>query len=579
MKAFDLQLFKKILAYSKPYQSRLFWLIVWSLLLSIFAVMRPYFLKETIDNALMQKSESALMWFIILMGSFLLLEVFSQYFFVYWANWLGQDIIKDMRIQLFNKINKFRTAFFDSSSVGQLVTRSVSDIEAISRIFSQGLFMIVSDLLKMIAILIVMFYMNYKLTWIVLLFMPVILYATRIFQIKMKTAFTEVRKYIGLLNSFVQERLSGMALVQQFAREEQEYNNFREINNQHRKSWVKTVWYNSIFFPIADAISNFTLGTIVLIGGLLILKGDPTSSTGDLFAYAMFIGMFYNPLRQIADKFNELQMGMIAAGRVFDIMESDSPIQNNGKISKDIIGEISFKDVWFAYKEDHYIIKDFNLDIKKGEKIAIVGATGAGKTTIINLINRFYEINKGDLLIDGILIKDYELKNLRQQIGIVLQDIFLFSDSIYENITLGQNIALDKIIEEAKKIGVHDFISKLPNQYHFNVKERGGLLSMGQRQLLSFLRVSVNAPKILILDEATSSIDVQTEELIKNAIEVITQERTSIIIAHRLSTIQNADRILVMEAGKIIEQGSHIELLNKKDSQYSKLYQSQFIES
>ncbi len=578
MKVFDFLLFNKIIKYTKPYNTRLFWLVVWSVLLAAFSVARPFFLKETIDSALQDKNEAALMWFIGLMASALIFEVLSQYFFVYWANWLGQDVIKDLRIQLFQKISNFKTSFFDRSSVGQLVTRTVNDIEAIARIFSQGLFMILSDLLKMIAVLAVMFYMNYKLTWIVIFFMPIILYATRVFQLKMKSAFTDVRKYIGALNSFVQERLSGMTLVQQFARESQEFEKFKELNDKHRKSWVKTVWYNSIFFPFADAITNFTLGAIVLVGGLMILNGDPVSTTGDLFAYTMFIGMLYNPLRQIADKFNELQMGMIAAQRVFEVMETDAPIQDKGNIEQDISGSIHFKNVWFAYHEEDYVLKDITLNIAQGEKIAIVGATGAGKSTVVNLINRFYEINKGDILLDDINLYQFDLKRLREQVGVVLQDVFLFSDTIFQNITLGnQQISLQEVEQAAKDIGIYDFIMQLPNQFEFNVKERGGMLSMGQRQLISFLRVYVNNPKILILDEATSSIDVHTEELIKSATEVLTQNRTSIIIAHRLSTIEKADRIVVLDQGRIVEIGNHHDLIKNKAGYYTKLYESQYI--
>lgn len=578
MKAFDLSLFKKILQYAKPYQSRLRWVVFWSLLLALVSVVRPLLLKETIDSALQQKNEAALFWLIAFMGSFLVLEVLSQYFFVYWANWLGQDIVKDLREQLFAKINRFKVAFFDKASVGQLVTRTVSDIEAIARIFSQGLFMIISDLLKMIAVLGVMFYMNWKLSWIVVLFMPLIVYATRIFQIKMKGAFEEVRTHVANLNVFVQERLSGMKVVQMFHRETQELENFKKINHQHRKSWVKTVWYNSIFFPIADGISNFTLGGIVLFGGLMILKGDPVSSPGDLFAYTMFIGMLYNPLRQIADKFNELQMGMIAAKRVFEVMEESEPIQNQGNLQPTLRGEVTFDHVWFAYKEPEFVIKDLNLYIKPGEKIAIVGATGAGKSTIIHLINRFYEVQKGKIFLDNEPIENYDLLSLRKQVGMVLQDVFLFSDTIFNNISLGnENITQEEVIEAAKKIGIHDFIMELPGQYHFHVRERGAMLSLGQRQLISFLRVYVAQPKILILDEATSSIDTHTEELIQHATEVLTENRTSIIIAHRLATIMHADRILVMEKGSIVEEGSHDSLLQIENGFYKNLYESQFL--
>jgi ABC-type multidrug transport system fused ATPase/permease subunit len=577
-KAFDTQVFKRIMVYTKPYKWRFNSVIAWAISLSIFAALRPYLLKQTVDGYIQTNDGKGLLFFVVLMGIVLLLEVISQFYFVYWANWLGQDIVKDIRIKLFKHILSFRMKYFDNAPVGQLVTRSVSDIEAIARIFSQGLFMIVSDLLKMVVVLIFMFYMNWQLTWIVLVAMPILVVATRIFQQKMQVAFQEVRNQISNLNTFVQERVTGMKIVQLFNRETIEARKFSEINDKHKTAWIKTVWYNSIFFPIADIISSLSLGMVVWYGGTLILGGNTDTSFGDLFSYTMFISMLYNPLRQIADKFNEMQMGMIAANRVFDILDTQDQIQDKGTIEAPIFkGEIEFKEVHFSYLENEEVIKGISLKVNSGETIAIVGSTGAGKSTIINLLNRFYEINKGVICIDGQNINSYTLDSLRKQIAVVLQDVFLFADTIYNNITLNNpDISREEVIAAAKNIGVHSFIMNLPNGYDYNVKERGVMLSSGQRQLIAFLRAYVSNPSILILDEATSSIDTYSEELIQRATEIITKGRTSIVIAHRLATIINADKIIVMDKGLIVEQGSHSQLLQREEGYYKRLYDSQF---
>jgi ABC-type multidrug transport system fused ATPase/permease subunit len=468
--------------------------------------------------------------------------------------------------------------YFDLVPVGQLVTRAVSDIESIARIFSQGLFMIISDLMKMLVVLIFMFYMNWKLTWIVIVAMPILVYITRIFQRKMQVAFEEVRTQIANMNSFVQERVTGMKIVQLFNREVIEAENFKEINNKHKVAWIKTILYNSIFFPIADIISSITLGLVVVYGGFRILNGDHFTTFGDLFSYTMFIGMLFNPLRQIADKFNEMQLGMIAANRVFDIIDTQDHIQDTGTLEAPVFeGSIEFEAVRFSYIPEEEVIKGIDLSVASGQTIAIVGSTGAGKSTIINLLNRFYEINSGTIYIDGHNIENYTLASLRKQIAVVLQDVFLFADTIYNNITLNNpEIKREQVLDAAKKIGVHDFIMSLPDNYDFDVKERGVMLSSGQRQLIAFLRSYVSNPSILILDEATSSIDTYSEELIQRATETITKGRTSIIIAHRLATIVNADKIVVMDKGLIVEQGTHQELLNKTDGYYKNLYDSQF---
>ena len=577
-KAFDTALFKRILKYTKPYKWRYYGVIIFAVSLSIFAALRPYLLKQTVDGYIKTHDKHGLLMYIILMGGVLLMEVFSQFYFVYWANWLGQDIVKDIRTKLFKHILSFRMKYFDLVPVGQLVTRSVSDIESIARIFSQGLFMIISDLMKMLVVLLFMFYMNWKLTWIVVVAMPLLVYITRIFQRKMQVAFEEVRTQIANMNSFVQERVTGMKIVQLFNRERIEAENFKEINNKHKVAWIKTILYNSIFFPIADIISSITLGLVVVYGGFKILNGDHFTTFGDLFSYTMFIGMLFNPLRQIADKFNEMQLGMIAANRVFDIIDTQDHIQDTGTLDAPVFdGSIEFAAVRFSYIPEEEVIKGIDLSVASGQTIAIVGSTGAGKSTIINLLNRFYEINSGTIFIDGHNIENYTLASLRKQIAVVLQDVFLFADTIYNNITLhNPEITREQVLDAAKKIGVHDFIMSLPDNYDFDVKERGVMLSSGQRQLIAFLRSYVSNPSILILDEATSSIDTYSEELIQRATETITKGRTSIIIAHRLATIVNADKIVVMDKGLIVEQGTHQELINKTEGYYKNLYDSQF---
>ncbi|HNP33505.1 MAG TPA: ABC transporter ATP-binding protein [Flavobacterium sp.] len=577
-KAFDIKLFKQILKYTKPYKFRYYGVILFAFLLALFAALRPFLLKVTVDSYIKTASKSGLLIYVVIMGIMLLMETLSQFFFVYWANWLGQDIIKDIRIKLFNHLMTFRMKYFDISPVGMLVTRSVSDIEQIARIFSQGLFMIFSDLLKMFVCLIVMFYMNWHLSMIVVVAMPILVYITRVFQRKMQVAFEEVRTQVNNLNVFVQERVTGMKIVQLFNREDIEFEKFKEINQKHNQAWIKNILYNSIFFPIADIISSITLGAVILYGGMQIVNGNPFTTVGQMISYTMFIGMLFNPLRQIADKFNEMQMGMIAANRVFDILDSDEDVQDNGtKKAEHFKGNIRFENVRFSYIDNEEVLKGINLKVNAGETVAIVGATGAGKSTIINLLNRFYEINSGSIYIDEQNIIDFELESLRRQIAVVLQDVFLFADTIHNNITLNNPaISREDVIEAAKKIGIHKFIKSLPDGYDHDVKERGLMLSSGQRQLIAFLRAYMSNPSILILDEATSSIDTYSEELIQKATEKITQGRTSIIIAHRLATVINADKIIVMDKGQIVEEGTHQELVAKTGGYYKNLYESQF---
>ncbi len=574
-KIFDINLFKRLMLYVKQYRFAFFTAAVSVILLAVFAAIRPVLLGYIIDNFVTTKIPKKLLKFMLIMLGFLILEAVFQFIFIFFANFLGQNIIKDIRFQLFEKIIHFKMNYFDTTSVGKIVTRVVSDIETIASIFGQGLFVIISDLLKMLVIAVVMLFLNWRLALIVFVALPILIYATRIFQKAMKKAFQEVRAEVSNLNTFVQERLTGMKIVQLFAREKIEYNNFKKINDRHKKAWIKTVWYNSIFFPIAELIPSIALGFVVWFGGLQMLNTGVTTS-GDIISFIMMNQMLFRPLRQIADKFNTLQMGMVASDRVFKLMDKDLLEEDNGAITKEIQGNLQFKDVHFSYTDKEEVLKGISFSVKKGETIAVVGATGAGKSTIVNLLNRFYTINSGDIILDDETIYNYKLAHLRKNIAIVLQDVFLFSDTIYNNITLyNSNITLEEVIKAAKKIGIHNFIMSLPNNYQYNVKERGVMLSSGQRQLIAFLRAYVRKPHILVLDEATSSIDSKTELLIQKATDIVTKNRTSIIIAHRLATIKKADRILVMEKGKIVEQGTHQELLNK-NGYYRSLYELQF---
>ena len=573
----NIYLFKRLLTFVSPY----YYIFISSLLsvfgLAIFGALRPVVLEKVLDENISQGLSDGFLQLIFLMAVLLLFEVISNYLFIYFAGLLGQSVVKDIRVLLYNHIINFKMKYYDKSSVGVLITRSVTDMERIADIFGQGLFMIFSDVLKMLIVGIVMIIMNWELSIIVFLTLPLILFATKIFQRYMKAAFEEVRSEVSKLNSFVQERVTGMKILQLFAREEIEFENFKKINARHKNGWLKTVWYNSIFFPIAEILSSLTLGVIVWYGGINIIT-DKTASIGELTAFIMMIPMMFRPLNQIANKFNTLLMGMVAAERVFKVIDTESHIIDKGEILVNTFkGDVSFKNVNFSYVPNTQVLNQISFDIKEGSTVAIVGSTGAGKTSIINLLNRFYEIDSGEISIDGININDYKLSNLRKNIGIVLQDVFLFSDTIFNNITLkDESISLNEVKLAAKQIGVHDFIMSLPNNYYYNVKERGIMLSSGQRQLIAFLRVYVSDPQILILDEATSSIDSTSELLIQNATEKLTKNRTSLIIAHRLATIKKANNIIVMDSGNIIEQGSHKELISNMDGYYKKLYDVQF---
>ncbi|RTE53296.1 ABC transporter ATP-binding protein [Arenibacter aquaticus] len=577
-KAFDFRLFKRLLRHVRPYLTTFYGVVLAAILLSAFAVLTPILVGEVVDNAITNKDGDKLLILTLAMLGTLIGEVLSQLYFNYYANWLGESVIMDIRIKLFDHLMGFKMKYYDNSSIGLLVTRAVTDMQRIGEIFSQGFFVIVSDLLKMLVVAVVMIVANWKLSLIVFAVLPIILYATRLFQKAMKVAFIEVRAQVSNLNSFVQERITGMKIVQLFTREEIEKEKFRKINEKHQNAWLKTVWYNSIFFPVAEIVSSITVGLIVWYGGLQNVANISREEYGTIFMFILLSSMLFRPLRQIADKFNTLQMGMVAANRVFKILDTSSNIEDLGTVEKqEVEGRIEFKDVRFGYLENEEVLHGISFNVNAGETIAIVGATGAGKSTIINLLNRFYEINSGAILVDGVNIKDYKLNSLRSKIAVVLQDVFLFADTIANNISLkNQDISLGDMEQAAKQIGVHEFISSLPGGYTYNIKERGTMLSSGQRQLIAFLRAYVSNPSILVLDEATSSVDTYSEQLIQRATEKITEGRTSIIIAHRLATIKKADRILVMQDGKIVETGTHKELLRKK-GYYQNLYESQFL--
>ena len=578
---FNFKLFTRLVRYVKPYKVNFLFVSFAAVLISFFSIFNQYLLKIAVDDFITPKDYEGLVTIISIMLGILLFQVTFQFLFVFFTNLLGQKVVFDIRTKLFSKIISFKMSYYNKSSVGRLVTRTVNDMETIASIFSQGLFMIVADLILMFSVLSVMLILSLKLSLIIFLVLPFILAATRLFQMAMKVAFNQVRNEVANLNSFVQERLSGIKEIQIFNRQLIEYNNFKKINERHKQAWLKTVWYNSIFFPISEISTSITVGLIVWYAGFNNIAVENSISLGTIFLFIQLSQMLFRPLRQIADKFNTLQMGMVAANRVFKILDTKEFVNDFGKIkSKSIKGNILFDKVNFGYDKDNIIIKNLSLKIKKGERIAIVGPTGSGKSTIIKLILRFFELNSGKINIDDVNIKDYSLKNLRSQISLVSQDIFLFADSIYNNISLFNKEISDKDVEAAaKEIGILDFINNLPGGFNYNVKERGVMLSEGQRQLISFLRAYVSNPKILILDEATSSIDSRTEQLIQYATNKIIEGKTSIIIAHRLSTILNADKILYLDNGMIKEFGSHKELIKIDNGFYKKLFEYQFQDS
>ena len=574
-KAFDLSLFRRVLRYVKPYKMRFYFTAFLTILLGFLAPVKPMLIGMTIDDYIaVGDAQGLLFWTLIIIGV-LLLEAGLQFLQTYYANWLGQSVTIDLRSFLFSRVSSFKLSFFDRTPIGTLVTRVISDIETIGEIFSQGILIIIGDILKLVVVVAYMFFLDWKLAFLSIASIPLLLIATNMFKNAIKKAFTKVRQQVARLNAFVQEHITGMSIVQIFNREEVEMQRFEKINREHMDAHVHSVWANSIFFPIVELFSAVSIALLVWYGVRGVLDEEVTF--GLLFQFILMIHMLFRPIRQLADRFNVLQMGMVGSERVFNLMDREAFIKDEGRTRLGRLeGDISFEHVWFAYKDEDYVLKDISFQVHPGETVALVGATGAGKSSIINLISRMYEFQKGDIRVDGVSIRDYTLASLREQVAVVLQDVFLFSDSILNNVTLyNDSISREQVIEASKAIGAHEFISRLPGDYDYDVKERGGMLSVGQRQLIAFIRAYVYNPSLLILDEATSSVDTESEQLIQQAISSITRDRTSIVIAHRLSTVQNADRIIVLQKGRIVEQGSHYELL-EKDGYYKSLFELQY---
>lgn len=573
--AIDISILKRIYRYLKPYQKQFYVAIFLTVLLAIIAPVRPYLVQYTIDEFVLKNNANGLLMMVGVLFIALAVQTIVQYYHTVITNWLGQSAILDLRKLIFDHLISLRLKFFDNTPIGTLVTRAVSDLETIADVFSEGLIVIIGDILQIVVIIGVMLYIDWELTLISLSTIPFLLIATYIFKEKTKKAFQDVRTEVAKLNTFLQEHITGMRIIQIFVREEAEFDKFKDINRRHRKAHIKSVWYYSIFFPVVELMSATSIGILVWYGSKQVI--DNQISLGIIISFIMYLNMLFRPIRELADKFNTLQMGMVSSERIFQLLDTQEQTPNNGTLQpSNIKAEVEFKNVSFAYNESQPVLKNINFKIESGKTLALVGATGAGKSSIINLLNRFYEINAGEILLDGKDVREYELSFLRSQIATVLQDVFLFSDTIEENIRLkNKKISSEQIIAAAKEVGAHDFIMRLPGGYQYNVMERGATLSVGQAQLISFIRALVYNPKILVLDEATSSVDTETEELIQSAIQKLMKGRTSIVIAHRLSTIQNADEIIVLDKGEILEQGTHQELL-KLNGAYKKLYDLQF---
>lgn len=574
-KTFDVTLLRRVMGYVKPYKSLFIGTSLFAILIAFLSPARPILIQYAFDNFILNPDENKLLLITIVLIVLLIAESISQYFYTYWANFLGQSVIKDLRLKTYKKIINFKQQFFDKNPIGSLVTRVVSDIETISDIFSQGLLVIIADILKLLIVIIVMFATDWRLALFSLASIPLLLIATYWFKRSIKSAFQDVRKQVSALNTFVQEHIVGMYIVQLFNRENEEYNRFKKINKAHRDAHIRSIWYYSIFFPVVEILSAVSVGLLIWWGGVESVMSSEVT-LGELIAFILYIHMLFRPIRQLADRFNVLQMGMVAAERVFKIIDNSESINDNGQIElKNCKGEIEFKNVWFAYNDEDWVLKGVSFKVKAGETLAIIGATGSGKSTVINLLTRNYEISKGEIYVDGKNYLTYSLDSLRENIAVVLQDVFLFSNSVLENITLGREIAFKDVQKYARDIEIEDFIQSLPNGYDYDVRERGNMLSLGQRQLISFLRAYVTQPKILVLDEATSSIDSESESLIQRSTEKLTKGRTSIVIAHRLATIQNATKILLLDNGKVAEEGTHSELISL-DKKYKSLFELQF---
>ncbi|MET0572895.1 MAG: ABC transporter ATP-binding protein [Pedobacter agri] len=570
-------LLKRIFQYVKPYRAVFVWSVILTILLAAISPVRPFLIKYTLDHYILLGNYSGLVKMTMLMIFMLILQTLIQYNHTLLTNTLGQSVIRDLRIKVFNHITSLRLKYFDKTPIGQLITRTVSDLETIADIFSEGLISMIGDSLQVVVIVGVMLYTDWELSLVVLLPIPLLIIATRKFQKAIKVAFQEIRNEVSNLNTFLQEHITGVSIVQYFARERQEYKKFYAINKRYRDANIRSNWYYSIFFPVVELISAMSLGLLVWYGAKSILEKPLDVTPGTITQFIMYLGMVFTPIRQLADKFNTLQMGMVGAERVFKVLDTDEVTVNTGteKPAK-LDGNIKFENVWFAYNDENYVLKDLSFDVKAGETVALVGATGAGKSSTINILNRFYEVKKGVITVDGIRIEDFDLDYLRSNIATVLQDVFLFSDTILNNITLNNpEITIEEVVNAAKKVGAHEFIERLPGGYQYNVMERGATLSAGQAQLISFIRALVHNPAILVLDEATSSVDTETELLIQKAIDNLMDGRTSIVIAHRLSTIQKANQIIVLDKGEIKEKGTHQQLL-KLNGYYKKLYDLQF---
>ncbi len=571
-------LFWRVIALARPYRWQFLSATLLALVLAVLAPIRPMLIRITVDEYILPADKNLiapLLKMTIILIALLLLESFLRYSFIFLSNWLGQTVIRNLRVKVFEHIVNLRLRFFDRTPIGTSTTRTINDVETINDIFSQGIITIVADLLTIFAIIGVMLYQNWQLTLVSLSVFPLLIVATWFFKEGVKKTYHNVRNALARMNAFLQEHISGMKVVQIFGAEEREFGKFMKINEQYRKANIKAIWYYSIFFPVVEILTAAAIGLVVWYGANQAVR--ELSSIGTLIAFFMYLNMLFRPVRMLADKFNVLQMGLVAADRVFRILDKKDSSPNTGSIRKERLrGDIRFEHVWFSYDNEHYVLQDINFTMNQGETLAIVGATGSGKSSTISVLNRFYDIQKGHIYIDDIEQREYELHNLRSHIGLVLQDVFLFSGSIFENITLrNRKMSREEVISAAKLCGIHDFIMRLPGNYDFNVQERGGTLSMGQRQLIAFVRTLVYNPSILVLDEATSSIDRESEELIQHAIETLVSNRTSIIIAHRLSTIRHANKILVFDKGRIVEQGSH-DVLYALGGHYRKLHDMQF---
>ena len=572
---FDLKILNRLFIFCKPYMGVFYVLIFLTLSLSILQPIRPYITQIIIDDYVSLNDLDGLKNMIFLLFGLLIINAIVMYFHTYLSGWLGQNIIKDIRIKLFSHLQNFKLQFFDKTPIGRIVTRNVSDIETIADIFGQGIAAIIGDILQLFGIVVLMFYINWKLTLISLATLPFLFLTTYIFKEKVKLSFNNVRNAVANLNSYVQEHIIGMNIVQIFGNEEKEYKRFKDINETHLKANLKAVLYYSIYFPVMELFTSIGLGLLIWYGSNQLFSEEVT--LGVLVAFIMYLQLFFRPIRSIADRFNTLQMGVVSSKRIFDLLDRNEEIDSNEKL-KDIQlnGDVEFKDVWFAYNDEEYVLKNISFKINSGESVGFVGSTGSGKTSIINLINRFYDFQKGTILVDGNDIKDYNLSSLRSNLGMVSQDVFLFSDSIYNNITLfNDSIKEDEVWNAIKKVGAEKFINKLPNGLQFDVKERGISLSVGQRQLISCIRIMLYDPKIILLDEATSSIDSESETMIQKAISKILKNRTSIVVAHRLSTIKEVDKIVVIDSGEIKEIGNHKDLI-KSNGFYKKLYEMQY---